>query len=80
MYRMCRIGIMFAGLSAGFLTDKVRGKYMIVFGPLITLAALVCFSLMDEHTKDAYIGGILFVGGVGIGMYVGYIYFYVLYV
>ena len=66
---------MFAGLSAGFLTDKVRGKYMIVFGPLITLAALVCLSFMDQYTKDAYIGGILFVGGVGIGMCVGYIYY-----
>jgi MFS family permease len=63
------IGIMAAGFSAGILADRIGSRNMAVIGPLITLAGVACLSVMDEHTTVAYVGGILFLTGLGIGLF-----------
>eukprot|EP01035_Chromulina_nebulosa_P019795 gene19795-25737_t len=63
------IGIMASGFAAGALTDKIGARNMATTGPLITLAGVSCLSVMDQNTSNAYVGGILFLTGLGIGLF-----------
>jgi MFS family permease len=64
------IGIMIAGFSAGAITDKVKPRVMTILGPAFTLAA-VCTVVIyfDQHTNTVTIGGLLFLAGIGLGLF-----------
>ena len=57
------IGVMVSGFTSGALADKLGARNMVLFGPLIVVAGLACLMVMDEHTSEAYVGGILFLTG-----------------
>ena len=63
------IGIMVAGFSAGALADRFGIRNMAILGPLITLAGAACLSVMDQNTTAAWVGGILFLTGFGVGTF-----------
>lgn len=63
------VGTVFAGFSSGALTDKIGVRNMVVAGPLVTIAGMACLSVMDPNTSAAYLGGILFLTGCGLGLF-----------
>lgn len=63
------IGIMAGGFVSGGLADRFGIRAMMVIGPLIALAGTACLSVMDQHSTVAYVGGILFLTGLGIGLF-----------
>lgn len=63
------LGIMFAGLLSGGLSDKVGVRNLATFGPLVTMAAVAGMSSFDQYTSAANIGGVLFVSGLGVGLF-----------
>jgi hypothetical protein len=63
------VGIMVSGFAAGALADRFGIRNMAVAGPLIALAGAACLSAMNEHTSNAYVGGILFLTGFGVGAF-----------
>lgn len=62
-------GMMVAGFTAGALTDKLGVRNMIVAGPLIVLAGCALLSVMDGDTSPAYVVCILFMTGMGVGLF-----------
>jgi len=63
------VGIMFAGFAAGAIADKVKPRLMTVIGPTITLAAVITITYFDQNTSIVTIGGLLFLSGVGLGIF-----------
>ena len=63
------IGIMVGGFVSGGFADRFGIRAMMIIGPLIALADDACLSVMDQHTTVAYVGGILFLTGLGIGLF-----------
>jgi MFS family permease len=63
------IGIMVAGFCAGALTDKIGSRNMAFVGPLVAMSGVACLSVMNQNTTTAYVGGILFLSGFGIGLF-----------
>lgn len=63
------IGIMIAGFAAGALADKVGVRNMAVVGPVLVLAAVIGLSTLDQHATSGAIGGLLFLAGLGVGLF-----------
>jgi MFS family permease len=63
------VGVMAAGFAAGALADRFGVRIMTVIGPLVTLLTCGVMSSFTERTTMADIGGVLFVSGLGIGIF-----------
>lgn len=63
------IGIMVAGFSAGAAADRFGIRPMTVFGSLLVLTGCACLAVMDNNTTNAYVSGILFLTGFGVGLF-----------
>jgi MFS family permease len=63
------IGVMFTGFFAGALADRFGVRKMTIIGPLIALLACGIVLTYTENSSDGDIGGILFVAGMGIGLF-----------
>lgn len=63
------IGIMIAGFAAGALADKVGVRNMAVAGPMLVLGAVIGLSQLDKHSDHGGIGGLLFLAGMGVGLF-----------
>ena len=63
------VGTMVGGFVSGGLADRFGVRPMIITGPLITLIGVACLSVMDQHTSDAYVGGVHFLAGLGLGVF-----------
>jgi EmrB/QacA subfamily drug resistance transporter len=53
---------------AGRLTDRGRAGGLLIAGGLLTAAATVPLVLADDHTGYVWLGGVLFVRGLGVAL------------
>ena len=61
--------MMAAGLLSGFLADKISPGRMSAIGCTVTLVSLIVFLFFDQYTSWPKIEGMLFLAGIGIGIF-----------